>query len=48
MKEQALDADIIVNVRIETSAIGKYRKKRSIGCLEALAYGTAVRLHHHD
>ncbi len=44
MKESAPDAAVIVNVRIETSAIGKYSSKRNIGCIEALAYGTAIKL----
>jgi uncharacterized protein YbjQ (UPF0145 family) len=44
MKEMAPESAIIVNVRIETSAIGKYSSKRNIGCLEALAYGTAINL----
>ncbi len=44
MKESAPEAAIIVNVRIETSAIGKYSSKRNIGCIEALAYGTAIEL----
>jgi len=44
MKEQAPDAAMIVNVRIETSAIGKYSARRNVSCLEALAYGTAVYL----
>jgi uncharacterized protein YbjQ (UPF0145 family) len=43
MKEMAGDATVIVNVRIETSAIGKQsRRKKNIGCLEAMAYGTAL------
>jgi uncharacterized protein YbjQ (UPF0145 family) len=42
MKEMAGDATVIVNVRIETSAIGKQSNRRSIGCLEAIAYGTAL------
>ena len=42
MKEMAGDATVIVNVRIETAAIGKQSKRRSIGCLEAVAYGTAL------
>lgn len=42
MKEEAPEAAMIVNLRIETSAIGKYRRKRNVSCLEALAYGTAV------
>jgi len=32
---------VIVNVRIETSSISKDASK-SIGCVEAIAYGTAV------
>lgn len=42
MKEMAGGATIIVNVRIETSAIGKQSKRKNIGCLEAVAYGTAL------
>ncbi len=44
MKEMAGDATLIVNVRIETSAIGKQSKRKNIGCLEAMAYGTAITL----
>ena len=44
MKEMAGDATIIVNVRIETSAIGKRANKKGVGCLEAIAYGTAITL----
>lgn len=33
---------IIINVRIETSAIGKNTQKKNVGCVEALAYGTAL------
>jgi len=47
MKEEALKikADIILNMRFETSAIGLItKKKNSIGCFEVLAYGTAVKL----
>ena len=33
---------IIVNVRIETSTIGRNANKRGVGCLEAIAYGTAL------
>ena len=44
MKAQAPDADIILNVRIETSSIGRASGRRNVGCLEALAYGTAVTL----
>lgn len=44
MKESCKNgAGIIVNVRIENSAIGSSaNSKKQIGCLEALAYGTAI------
>ena len=42
MKEMAGEATVIVNVRIETSAIGKQSRRKSIACLEAVAYGTAL------
>ena len=42
MKEMAGDATVIVNVRIETAAIGKQSGRKNIGCLEAVAYGTAL------
>ncbi len=42
MKEKAGDASVIVNVRIETSSVGKHSKRKQIGCLEAMAYGTAL------
>ncbi len=42
MKDMGGDADMIVNVRIETSTIGKNAHKKGVGCIEALAYGTAV------
>ena len=44
MKEMAEGATVIINVRIETAAIGKKANKKSIGCVEAIAYGTAVTL----
>ncbi|BBD09111.1 YbjQ family protein [Desulfovibrio ferrophilus] len=44
MKEQVPDADYIVNVRIETASISKSKKKNGVSCVEAVAYGTAVRL----
>ncbi len=45
MKENARSADIILNVRIETSSIGQSAdQSKSIGSIEALAYGTAVTL----
>ncbi len=42
MKESSPDADIIINTRIETSTIGNSRKK-SAGCSEIIAYGTAIK-----
>ena len=43
MKESApVGTTIIVNVRVETSTIGKNSHKKSVGCVEALAYGTAL------
>jgi len=44
MKETVPGADMIINVRIETSTIGKNANKRKqIGSVEALAYGTAIK-----
>jgi uncharacterized protein YbjQ (UPF0145 family) len=42
MKEMAGSSTVIVNVRIETSAVGKQSRRKNIGCLEAMAYGTAL------
>ena len=42
MKECCPDADLIVNFRIETSSVSKGRRKRSIGSVEVIAYGTAL------
>lgn len=43
MKENAQGADIILNLRLETSSIGKQsHRRKTIGCIEAFAYGTAV------
>ena len=44
MKAMASDATIIINVRIETSTIGRKSHKKSVACLEAFAYGTAIYL----
>lgn len=44
MKEMAPDATMIINVRIETATIGKKANKKGVGCLEAIAYGTAIHL----
>jgi uncharacterized protein YbjQ (UPF0145 family) len=41
MKEMSKGADIIMNLRLETSSISKGRKK-AVGSIEVLAYGTAV------
>lgn len=42
MQEQCRDADLIVNLRIETSSISKGRHKRGLGTVEVIAYGTAL------
>ena len=42
MKEDADDADEIINVRLETSSISKNDQKGTIGSVEVLAYGTAL------
>ncbi len=45
MKDMAGNADVILNLRIETSSIGQTANKRNtIGSIEAIAYGTAVTL----
>jgi uncharacterized protein YbjQ (UPF0145 family) len=45
MKESAKGANMILNVRLETSSIGQNAQQRkSIGSIEVLAYGTAVYL----
>jgi uncharacterized protein YbjQ (UPF0145 family) len=45
MKEKAGNANIIINMRLETSTIGdKSGKKGSVSCVEAIAYGTAITL----
>ncbi len=44
MKESALTADMILNLRIETTSIGRSAdKKNSVGSIEVIAYGTAVK-----
>ena len=44
-KEMAGNADIILNLRIETSSIGQSaNRKNAVGSIEVLAYGTAVTL----
>lgn len=46
MKEKARKrgADIILNMRLQTSSIGVVTRKERLGCFEVLAYGTAIRL----
>lgn len=47
MKEQALrgGGQMITNLRMETSSIGGFAdQKGQVGCVEVIAYGTAVRL----
>jgi len=42
MKEKCATADLIVNLRIETSSISKGKKNKSLGSVEVFAYGTAL------
>ena len=42
MKETCSQADLIVNMRVETSSISKGHKKRRLGAVEVFAYGTAI------
>ncbi len=42
MKAKCPDADLVVNMRIETSSISKGKRRRSIGAVEVFAYGTAL------
>lgn len=39
---------MIVNVRIETATIGKNSHKKGVGCVEAIAYGTALTIKEKD
>lgn len=41
MKESCPDADMIINLRLETSSITKGKRKQ-VGSVEVLAYGTAI------
>ncbi len=45
LKEQAPDSDAIINLRLETSNLAstQTRKKKGIGGVEVIAYGTAIR-----
>jgi uncharacterized protein YbjQ (UPF0145 family) len=42
LKEQCPDANIIVNLRMETSSIGSTSRQNGISCVEVVAYGTAI------
>jgi len=44
LKEQAqgLGADLVMNIRVETSPLGVSQTRKSMGSVEALAYGTAI------
>ena len=43
MKEQWPDADMIVNMRIETCSISQNTNQGNVGSVEVMAYGTAVK-----
>jgi uncharacterized protein YbjQ (UPF0145 family) len=43
MKEQYPDADIIVNMRLETSAITGEKQQGGVSAVELVAYGTAIK-----
>lgn len=43
MKEKCPDADLIINLRLDTSSISKGRRKRGLGTIEVFAYGTALK-----
>jgi len=45
LKEQCPDADIIVNLRMETSSIGSTHRQNGVSCIEVVAYGTAIQYH---
>ncbi|PCI71781.1 MAG: hypothetical protein COB38_05130 [Gammaproteobacteria bacterium] len=44
MKEKCPAANLIINLRIETSTISKQGRsgQKSVGCVEVIAYGTAI------
>ena len=42
MKEMAPGADLILNLRIETSSISQSTEDNNIGSIEAIAYATAI------
>ena len=43
LKEQCLDAHIVLNLRLDTSNIASLQGKKGIGAIEVTASGTAVR-----
>lgn len=44
MKEEANDFSMIINIKIETSAISNDIARKRVGSIEVLAYGTAIKL----
>ena len=42
MREKHPDADLIINLRTETSSISKGGRRRGMGTVEVVAYGTAI------
>ncbi len=46
MKDQALDADYVINVRLETSCIGSNNRnqRNAVMGIEVIAYGMAVKI----
>lgn len=42
MKEKCSQADLVVNLRIETCSISKGNKRQRLGAVEVFAYGTAL------
>jgi len=43
MQKEAVGADLVVNLRVVTSTIGSADRRRMMGGVEALAYGTAIK-----
>jgi uncharacterized protein YbjQ (UPF0145 family) len=43
MKESAQGADEIINLRVETSAVSQNANRGTVGSIEVLAYGTAIK-----
>lgn len=44
MKESAFGADMIVNMRLETSTISGKSNRKAVGTVEVIAYGTAIKM----